>query len=965
PDPFPAASLPVNLPTIKNQKILVDGTSTPFLDGGGAISVKAGRDVVGATPAAADSVTSWAWRTQVSGTNGAAQSVWFSRYDLFRQGIATFGGGSVQVTAGHDLINVRTAAANNGWVINGTGGAASQLQQFGGGSVYESAGHDIVNGSAYAAGALLQVKAGGRITTDAASSNDSETGLQLVYQDGEVRVSAARDLSVGYAASFANLMAESANGTASLRTTVTGLSNEASLRLQSTAGDVSYLARRQPLTGNSQADALGAQLPGDVSLEAPAGSVNLLGGVTQIATQGGGFRALAGQDLNLQDIVVTAAGAAPAVAAATRTAAIAAQGNTTANGAGGLDTSDRSPVDLAAAAGDVTVDGSGISSARPVRMTAGQDIVFVNGSGLVAQHQPQQQSEMTLVQAGRDVVLGAGNGGVVSRIQVAGPGDLVVLAGRNIDLGVSAGVSSIGNSGTNANGLGPSPSVLLPSTGADITMVAGIRADGSDYLNATKQGFALLGVSGLAGHAGDLYALLAGASSANSSFNAMNGAQQLAALQQLLGTGAYTAALGSYAQSLPTRADATEQAIRMAALLGTKVGDARVAEALKQTTAQTQPLWSSLTPDQARAAFGMLAPAQQATAVLPLLAQAFAALPAQARYAAFGSWASTAQQQALAAYVRKVTGEASLSDAAAAQRFESLPLERQAVWLNGVLVGELRSAGRAAAKATDDAAQAADYARGYQAINLLFPLGDAGRPGGSILMPTSQVKTAMNAGIALLTPGGGVDAGQVASTGQAKNPSQLGIVTLDGGDIAGVVRDNLAVNQSRIFTVGSGDLLLWSSEGNIDAGRGAKTVVGAPAPVLRLDATGHLYFDTSGSFSGSGIAVLNAGSELDLYAPSGAISAGEAGIRSAGNAFFGAKTFINTFDFSVGGSSAGAPPPAAPPAPVVAPGANNALAATSAGTAAPESDEDARKKRRSRRQLLLEFLGFGNNGSSS
>jgi hypothetical protein len=117
-------------------------------------------------------------------------------------------------------------------------------------------------------------------------------------------------------------------------------------------------------------------------------------------------------------------------------------------------------------------------------------------------------------------------------------------------------------------------------------------------------------------------------------------------------------------------------------------------------------------------------------------------------------------------------------------------------------------------------------------------------------------------------------------------------------------------------------------------------------------------FDTSGSFSGSGIAVLNSASALDLYAPSGAISAGEAGIRSAGNAFFGAKTFINAFDFAVSGSSAGAPPPSPAAVAVVPPGnSNNNLAATSAGSA--ESDKDKEERRRKRRQLLLEFLGFG------
>jgi hypothetical protein len=365
-------------------------------------------------------------------------------------------------------------------------------------------------------------------------------------------------------------------------------------------------------------------------------------------------------------------------------------------------------------------------------------------------------------------------------------------------------------------------------------------------------------------------------------------------------------------------------------------------------------LWSSLSDAQALAAFARLPASQQAAAVTPLLSQAFAALPAATRYAAFANWSGSAPLAALGNYVRKVSGQAGMSDADAAQAFETLPVERQVVWLNAMLMQELRSAGRAAAAAADDATQAADYARGYQAINLLFPLD---RASGDILMPTSQVKTVKNADVNLLTPSGGVNAGEVASTGHAKDPCQLGIVTLDGGNIAGVVRDNLAVNQSRVFTVGRGNLLLWSSEGNIDAGRGAKTVVGAPAPVLRLDSTGHLYFDTSGSFSGSGIAVLNAGSALDLYAPSGAISAGEAGIHSAGNAFFGAKTFINAYDFAVSGSSTGAPPPPPPPVALVAPG-NNSIAAPSAGPAT-ESPDEARKRRRARRNLLLEFLGFG------
>ena len=174
------------------------------------------------------------------------------------------------------------------------------------------------------------------------------------------------------------------------------------------------------------------------------------------------------------------------------------------------------------------------------------------------------------------------------------------------------------------------------------------------------------------------------------------------------------------------------------------------------------------------------------------------------------------------------------------------------------------------------------------------------------------------------------------------------------------VRDNVDVNQSRVFTVGKGDLLIWSSGGNIDAGRGAKTVTGAPPPVFRFDAQGNFVIDTSGSYSGSGIAVLDASSTLDLYAPVGEINAGDAGIKSLGNAFLGAARFVGADNLSVGGVSVGAPPPASTGGET----AGLAAAGQAATTAATrinsdDSEEEKERKRRKRLNLILDFLGFG------
>ena len=103
--------------------------------------------------------------------------------------------------------------------------------------------------------------------------------------------------------------------------------------------------------------------------------------------------------------------------------------------------------------------------------------------------------------------------------------------------------------------------------------------------------------------------------------------------------------------------------------------------------------------------------------------------------------------------------------------------------------------------------------------------------------------------------------------------------------------------------------------------------------------------------------MLDPQSTLDLYAPAGAINAGEAGIKSAGNAFFAAQTFIGTDNLSVGGKSTGAPPPVQGGATAGLASAGNSLMAGASAVA--EDQKEERRKRRMRRNLLIEFLGFG------
>lgn len=978
PDPIPdGADLGLDLDSL-NSNLQRNGLS-PFLRQGGTVQVRAGRDLRGALLAREqDDVSQWWWR---SGVDGASATAWWSRYDRFGQGIASFGGGDVRLTAGRDAQQVHASAASSGWRARDTAAdsaASSRALQVLGGSVFLQAGRDVVAGRLFAAGPQLRVQAGGEVRRDTAApanATRADQGLQLLYGTTAVRAEAAGNLDLGALRSAGYALSTKDNELA-LGAVLGGLNAGASALLQSQSGQVT-LRNDGVLDGgmSNAADAVNSVLPAQLQIRAPRGDVNITHDIVQMPEQGGvpaRTEILAAGELSMAALKVGAQGAAlepglysrrqlgEAIANAQVAVPLARYADfgveaQPASEVPRLDSSERSPVRLAAG-GDIKVAGE-ILSARPLDIQAGRDLIGGSGNVFKVQHQdfqlnpsqgptqPLRIHEFTVLQAGRDMRNVA--------VEIAGPGDLLLLAGRDVDLGNKAGLLSLGAL-RNGN--------LLPSLGADITVVTGVRADGQDYQQAVAQGFALFGSRAWQGQLGRLFSALGGSLAG---FEQLGSRAQLDGVRGLMGQARFEAALADYVRGLPARAEGGEQALRAAALLGKPAQDPAVQAYLQQMPQKTEPAWSELSREQALAVFGTLSDVQQAAAVQALLtAQLGRQTPAQRQQLLLQLAGSDAQGQAalkaLAGYVREVGGDAArtLSDSQAVAAFEALPLARQIPWLNRQLVQELRVSGREAALTEGDARWAA-YAPAYLAVNTLFPVdGLEARPNGELRMPTSQIKTNQQADITLLAPGGGVNAGEIASSGAGKKPNELGIVTVSGGSIAAAVRDDFAVNQSRVFTLAQGDLLLWSSRGNIDAGRGAKTVTGAPSPVLRLDNEGQLIFDTSGSFSGSGIAVLSAGSDLDLFAPAGEINAGEAGIRSKGNAFIAAERVVNAVDIQVGGKSSGGGKVEAPAATISAP-ANNALTPTSAGAATNEGEDEGKKKRRRRRNLLLEFLGFG------
>jgi hypothetical protein len=105
-------------------------------------------------------------------------------------------------------------------------------------------------------------------------------------------------------------------------------------------------------------------------------------------------------------------------------------------------------------------------------------------------------------------------------------------------------------------------------------------------------------------------------------------------------------------------------------------------------------------------------------------------------------------------------------------------------------------------------------------------------------------------------------------------------MTQGEGDIHIYALDDILMGQSRIFTTFGGNILAWSAQGDINAGRGAKTTV-VSTPQQRLyDTVGNVSLSPSTPSTGAGIATLNPIPEvppgdIDLIAPLGTIDAGK------------------------------------------------------------------------------------------
>jgi hypothetical protein len=298
------------------------------------------------------------------------------------------------------------------------------------------------------------------------------------------------------------------------------------------------------------------------------------------------------------------------------------------------------------------------------------------------------------------------------------------------------------------------------------------------------------------------------------------------------------------------------------------------------------------------------------------------------------------------------------ADQTSLNRALDLPVQRQRELALLVFFNELKLS-------SQEAASTSSYKRGEQAIASLFP---GSNYQGDIKLFFSRIYTLDGGNINLLAPGGLINAGLASAFVGDKQPNQLGIVTEQGGSILAYTQGDFQVNQSRVFAIASPpsnftpgftmfdeegntigsykDIIAWSANGNIDAGRGSKGALSVSGGKKAFDQKGNLTDIVPPTISGSGIRAQISGSlnpgNVYLAAPHGIVDAGEAGI-GGGAVTIAATAIVGAGNITTGSGGLSSNVATTPSAPASAP-AGAASAASAASKAAEQSVSNSTDK---------------------
>ena len=279
----------------------------------------------------------------------------------------------------------------------------------------------------------------------------------------------------------------------------------------------------------------------------------------------------------------------------------------------------------------------------------------------------------------------------------------------------------------------------------------------------------------------------------------------------------------------------------------------------------------------------------------------------------------------------------------------------------------------AAFAALTKAGTANDKAAAQAVISALFGKG-VGH--GNIDSYNTSIQSNAGADINLLAPGGNITVGLTTPSPD----TLIGVVTTAGGAIRSYLDGDFDINQGKVVTAQGGDILIYTADGSIDAGKGAKTSATTPPPTRTpiLDSKGNLLgfkYTLPVAVSGSGIQTVTSkpngpasvappAGNIFLFAPAGTIDAGEAGIASGGSIFVAALTVLNADNISSVGTSTGVPQVVvgSVASTVAASGATTSASAQPGGDAAAQAAQAAAAANAAAFRpaiLTVEVLGFG------
>jgi hypothetical protein len=161
-----------------------------------------------------------------------------------------------------------------------------------------------------------------------------------------------------------------------------------------------------------------------------------------------------------------------------------------------------------------------------------------------------------------------------------------------------------------------------------------------------------------------------------------------------------------------------------------------------------------------------------------------------------------------------------------------------------------------------------------------------------------------------------------------------------------------------VFTEAGGDITMWSSNGNLNAGQGPRSASSFPPITVVTDLDGYSAVDSAGSVSGAGIGAFQRTptdpvSSIILIAPAGLVDAGDAGVRATGDVLVAAARVANADAFSAGGTITGVPSRGAVVT-TTPTSAASSTAAAQAATGAANQDNSGRPS-----VITVDSLGFG------